>query len=153
VAFRFRLAKVLEWYDRLYQIEAERLRQSAARAQQAHQNLIRHRELRLESEQEMLQMDSLQGEDMAARERYRRRSLLQEAHLGQLGQDADKEVEAQRTVALAARRKVLLVEKLRDRKREEFNYLAARELEEIAADSWLAGYARSLVENESIQDG
>jgi hypothetical protein len=153
VAFRFRLAKVLEWYDRQYQVEADRLRQCAARARQAHQNVVRHRELRLQSERETLQMDSLQGEDMMARERYRRRSLLQEAQLTRLARDADKEVEAQRAVTLAARRKVLLVEKLRDRKREEFNYLAAQEIEQIAADSWLAGYARSLTEKESVRNG
>ncbi len=42
-----------------------------------------------------------------------------------------------------------LVEKLRERKRDEFNYLTSRDLENVAADSWLAGFARSLTEDKN----
>jgi hypothetical protein len=149
MTFRFRLAKVLEWYERQYRMETDRLRQSAERAADLHLQLVRHRELRLVRENEALRLESLRGNDLRARELYRTRSLLDEVRLVRICYDADRELEAQRSVALAARRKMLLVEKLRDRKRDEFNYQFSRDLEEVAADSWLAGFARNLSDNEN----
>ena len=149
MTFRFRLAKVLEWYERQYRMETDRLRQSAERAAGVHLQLVRHRESRLAHENEALRLESLHGNDLRARELYRTRSLLEEARLVRICHDADRELEAQRSVALAARRKVLLVEKLRDRKRDEFNYQFSRDLEQVAADSWLAGFARNLTDSEN----
>jgi hypothetical protein len=63
-------------------------------------------------------------------------------------QDADRELEARRSATMIAQRRVRLVEKLRDRKRDEFDYLASRDLEQVAADSWLAGFARNLTEDK-----
>ena len=149
--FRFRLARVLEWYDRQYQMEANRLRQCAERAAGAHQELVRHRESRVASENQLLQLESLHGNDFRARELYRKRSLLEESRLIRICRDADKDLEMQRSAALSGQRRVLLVEKLRDRKRDEFNYLASRDLEQAAADSWLAGFARSLNEDDNTR--
>jgi hypothetical protein len=148
MAFRFRLSKVLEWYDRQYQIEASRLRQYAERSANAHRQLALHRESRLAGENQLLRLESLSGNDLMARELYRKRSLLHESHLIRICQDADKDLETQRPATLAAQRRVRLVEKLRDRRRDEFNYLAGRDLEQVAADSWLAGFARNLTQNE-----
>jgi hypothetical protein len=147
--FQFRLSRVLEWYQRQYQLEADRLRVCAERAARAHLELVQHRESRVASENQLLRLESLHGNDLRARELYRRRSMVQESRLMRICDDADKGLEAQRSAALSARRRVMLVEKLRDRKRDEFNYLAGRELEQVAADSWLAGFARNLNENES----
>jgi hypothetical protein len=148
MTFRFRLAGVLEWYDRQYQRETSRLRQYAERAAIAHGELVGHRELRLASENQLLRLESLHGDDLRARELYRRQSLLQESRLIQVCHDADRDLETQRLATLAAQQRVRLVEKLRDRKRAEFNYIAGRNLEQVAADSWLAGFARNLTENE-----
>jgi DNA polymerase III delta prime subunit len=128
-------------------MEADRLRQYAERAASAHLELARHRETRLANENRALSLESLHGNDLLARELYRKWSLLQESRLIRICHEADRELETQRSDALSARRKVMLVEKLRDRKRDEFNYLANRDLEQIAADSWLAGFARNLTEN------
>ena len=151
MTFRFRLARVLEWYERQYRMEADRLRQSAERAAGVHLQLLRHRESRIARENEALRLESLHGNDLRARELFRTRSLLEEARLVRICHDADSELEAQRLVALAARRKVLLVEKLRDRKRDEFNYQFSRDLEQVAADSWLAGFARNLTDNQNSE--
>src|SRR5580658_1257265 len=97
MAFRFRLAKVLEWYDRRYQVEASRLRQCAERSASAHAELARHRELRLENENQLLRLESLGGNDLRARELYRKQSMLRESHLIRIGQDADRDLEAQRS--------------------------------------------------------
>jgi hypothetical protein len=150
MAFRFRLAKVLEWYDRRYQVEASRLRQCAERSASAHAELARHRELRLENENQLLRLESLGGNDLRARELYRKQSMLRESHLIRIGQDADRDLEAQRSATLIAQRRVRLVEKLRDRKRVEFIYLESRDLEQAAADSWLAGFARNLNATKDI---
>jgi hypothetical protein len=149
MAFRFRLARVLEWYDRQYQMEAGRLRQSAERSASAQVELARHRQSRLANETLLLGMESLDGNDLRARELYRKRSMLQEANLIRICHDADRDLQTQREATLAAQRKVRLVEKLRDRKRDEFNYLASRDMEDAAADSWLAGFARNLTGNKN----
>jgi hypothetical protein len=145
--FRFRLAKVLEWYERQYQIETSRLRHLAERATSAHLELAQHRESRIANENQILTLEALDGNDLRAKQSYREQSMLEESRLIRFCQDADKDVEIQRSATMSAQRKVRLVEKLRERKREEFNYLAGRDLEEIAADSWLAGFARNLSEN------
>jgi len=149
MAFRFRLSRVLEWYDRQYQFEAGRLRQCAERSASAHDELARHRQSRIANETQLLRLESLHGNDLMARELYRKRSLLQESHLIRICHDADRDLEKQKEATLAAQRRVRLVEKLRERKRDEFNYLASRDLENVAADSWLAGFARNLTENKN----
>lgn len=147
MTFRFRLARVLEWYDRQYRIEASGLRQRAESAARAHGELDRHRQSRLENENQLLGLESLDGNDLRARELYRQRAILKESQLIRICHDTDKDLETQRAATLAAQRRVRLVEKLRDRKRDEFNYLAGRDLEQAAADSWLAGFARDLAAN------
>lgn len=146
--FRFRLRRVLEWYDGLYRTEAGRLSQFAQRAANARLELARHRDLRLANENQLLRLESLHGNDLRARELYRKRSILQESQLIQKCRDADRDLETQRAATLAAQRRVRLVEKLRDRQRDEFNYLASRDLEQVAADSWMTGFARSLTERD-----
>jgi hypothetical protein len=149
MTFRFRLTRVLEWYERQYQVEANRLRQCAERAAGAHLELIRHRESRVANENRVLRLEALSGNDLRARELYRKRSLFEESRLIGICRDRDRDVETQMGAALSARRRVSLVEKLRDRKRDEFNYAASRELEQVAADSWLAGFARNLTEKDN----
>ncbi len=145
--FRFRLSKVLEWYERQYEIEAARLQQSIDRVASALRELELHRERREESERQMLRMESLRGDDLRAQELHRARARMEEVRLLQACQTAEKQVETQRVMTLSAQRRLRLVEKLRERKRSEFDYLAARELEEIGADSYLAGFARTLASN------
>jgi hypothetical protein len=148
MTFRFRLSRVLEWYERQYQMETNRLRQCAERAANVRLELVWHRELRLANENQVLGLESLHGNDLRSRELYRKRSLLQESHLIRSCRDADRDLETQRLTTLAAQRRVRLVEKLRDRRRDEFNYLAGRDLEQVAADSWLAGFARDLTRRD-----
>ena len=150
MVFHFRLARVLEWYDRQYHVEASRLRQCAERSASVHFQLSHHRELRLANENQLLSLASLDGNDLIARELYRKRSMLQESHLIRICGDADRDLEAQRSATLIAQRRVRLVEKLRERKQVEFDYLASRDLEQVAADSWLAGFARNLHENKDV---
>lgn len=146
MAFRFRLARVLEWYDRLYQIEATRLQKCADQAASAHMALARHQESRLATRQQTLKLESLQGNDLRALEVHRQFAIRHEAQLLRHCQSAEKILGTQRSVTLSAQRRVRLVEKLRDRKHADFEYLASRELEETAADSWLAGFARNLIQ-------
>jgi flagellar export protein FliJ len=148
MAFRFRLSKVLDWYDRQYQLEASRLQQRVELAAAAQQKLANHRETRLEIERQMLQLELPGGSDFRAREFYRRGAMLQESHLITTCHSAEKDLETQRLATVSAQRKLRLVEKLRERRRGDFEYVAARELEEISADSWLAGFARNLREPE-----
>jgi hypothetical protein len=151
MAFRFRLARVLEWYERQYKLEASLLQQSAGRALDSHQALARQRESRLEGENQVLRLDGLQGNDLAAQESWRAQALAREARLLQVCRIAEKELDEQRSATLAAQRRVRLVEKMRDRKRSEFDYQFNKEIEEAAADSHLAGFSRGLWINQEVQ--
>jgi hypothetical protein len=153
MAFRFRLSRVLDWYERQYRMEAGRLRLCEERSVTAQAELSLHRQSRLAAENQLLRMGSFQADDLRARELHRKRSMLRESQLVGICQNADRDLEMQRSVTVAAQRRVRLVEKLRDRKRDEFDYHAAQDLEQAAADSWLAGYARSLNSNDGISPG
>jgi len=150
MAFRFRLSKVLEWYDRQYQLEASRLRQCAEGVATAQLELSRHRESRMATEGQIFLLESLHGNDLRAREFHRQQAMAQESRLMQICHRAQKELETQRATTLSAQCRVRLVEKLRDRKCAEHDYLASRELEEIAASSWLAGFTRNLIQDEAF---
>lgn len=141
--FHFRLARVLEWYRKQCQIEEERLRLCTERATQARTALERHQKSVLARQMEVLQSPQPQVRELAALVPFRNRAKQHEVQLRQKYQRCEQEADQQRAVALAAQRRLRLVEKLRDRRLSEHQYEADRELEELASEAHLAGLARA----------
>jgi hypothetical protein len=142
--FRFRLARVLEWYRKQSQIEEERLRLCTEQAIQAIAAVERHQRDVLARQMELIQSPEPQTHELAALEPFRRRAKQHEAQLIRKCHSSTQEADLQRGVAQAAQRRLRLVEKLRDRRLSEHSYEADRELEELATETHLAGFARNL---------
>lgn len=134
--FRFRLAKALEWYGEKCRLEEDRLREKVAALNRSQAELARASEARLIVERELLQTAVLPAAELLALSRYRRRALQDERRLAGERLRCERERDAQLVVVQAARRRVRLIEKIRERKLTEYTVEADRELEELAADAF-----------------
>jgi hypothetical protein len=87
-------------------------------------------------EAEMIHNPSLSPSDLAALASFQDHSRKQEAHLEMEAAKTKSALEDQRKVVQAARRRVRLLEKLRERRLSEYSYGLDRELEQMAADAF-----------------
>jgi hypothetical protein len=134
--FRFRLAKALEWYGEQCRFEEDRLREKMAALNRSAEELARASEARLTVESELLHTAVLPAAELLALSRYRRRALQDEQRLARERIRCERERDAQLVAVQAARRRVRLIEKIRERKLMEYTIEADRELEELAADAF-----------------
>jgi flagellar export protein FliJ len=142
--FRFRLAKVLDWYQEQSRIESERLRISIERVAQARVEIERHGKEVLARQMELIASPAPQVHELAALEPFRRKAKQHELQLRRKLQKDEQEVERQRGVYQAAERRLRLIEKLRERRLSEHEYQESKELEELASEAYLARFARDL---------
>lgn len=137
-AFRFRGERVLDWYGKHVQLEEQRLTECIAARNAVQQALENLRAERQRVARELISRTALQAGDVAALEPYRIRAKEREVELIQKSAGCEAAIGTQRQKVQAARRRVRLLEKLRDRRHAEYVYLADRELEEIASESYLS---------------
>jgi flagellar export protein FliJ len=141
-AFRFRLQRVLE------------LRESEVKAEEAALERLRKERLRMEAERDAL-LASLERETVAVRgKQYVHPSelVLADAYREIVKRESqlwaeklaaqDREIEKQRARVVAFRGGVKLLEKLRDRRREEWQQGEDRELEELAGEFGVGKWVR-----------
>jgi len=140
--FRFSLESVRRWrQSRLEQEQA--LLQGLLAERAAIQERIRQRELeRREAEQAVLGASFIQAGELAALEAHRRWLAQERARLEQAAADCENRIAAQREKVQEAQRKVRLIEKLKERRLAEWEAEAARELEALAAETYLAQWGR-----------
>ena len=84
----------------------------------------------------------LLGDSLAALNNYHRHVLAEERALAQRRVECAARVAEAQNELLEARRRTRLLEKLREKRVEEWKTAGARELEEVAADSYLAQWNR-----------
>ena len=145
--FQFRLARVLDWYQERCRLEENRLRVLAELAARAEAEIEFHRKEVLAHQMELLRSQNLHAFELAALGSFCRRAKKREAQLFEDCKNSKGSLENQRKVVVAAQQRLQLIEKLRARRLEEHRYQEARELEELASESYLAAFARDL--NES----
>src|ERR1700743_1875830 len=114
--FRFRLAKALEWYGESCRLEEDRLREKIAALNLCRAALARAAEARLVVERDLLQTIVLPAAELLALARYRRRAVQEEQRLAQECVRCEREKDLQLAVVQEARRRVRLIEKIRERK-------------------------------------
>jgi flagellar export protein FliJ len=139
--FRFRLAKVLEWYTRQYELEERRLTACLTALADAKAAIASMLAERLSVEGEMLARKSIPANDLAALGLYRLGAKKRELELHGVRERCQADVEAQRLKLRDAERRLRLVEKLRERRVAEYTYAETRELEELASDAYFAKWA------------
>lgn len=140
--FVFRLESVLRWRRSRFELEQNRLRELAAERDRIRLRLRRLEEQRRRLEGELLASGTLSGAELAALEAWRLRQRVERARCEQALAEAERRVEAQREQALEARRRLRLLERLKERRYAEWQTEADREAEALAAECHLARRGR-----------
>ena len=141
-AFHFSLQRVLEWRALQQRTEEEKL---SSLQQTLSALLMRDKELQtslLKSELDLRARPSIPAFEIGALTGFRRRIELERKNLRTATFKVECEIDAQRKKLLQARRDYRILEKLRARKYAEWSYLNDREIENIAADAFLAQWTR-----------
>lgn len=140
--FVFRLERVLDWRQSELSLEEARTREAAARlaALKAHRDSLAAAALEVARAPETNR--SVSGADLAAVEACRRR-LLKEVEVAEAKiLESGKQLAAQREKLVEARRRLRLLENLKQRRYVEWQAGLELELAELAAESSLARWQR-----------
>jgi flagellar export protein FliJ len=141
-AFRFPLQKALELRARQLEIEEAKFeRAAAALAAVDHESQILLSECAT-AESVVRGAAAVPGEDLAALGGFRRHAGAEEKRIAQRRAQNEKALEMQRSLMLEARRQLRLLERLKERRHAEWSAEAAKELEEMASESYLARWRR-----------
>ncbi|MBZ5725114.1 MAG: hypothetical protein LAP87_08970 [Acidobacteriia bacterium] len=140
--FRFPLQKVLDW--RLTQLEVEeiRYRQQLAALAALDRTRAELEAAGIRAEVEVRKSASLAGFDLAALGSFRRRVQVEEGKLATRRAECEKRVAAQQSAMLEARRRCRLLERLKERRLTDWQSAADKEVEALAAESFLAQWNR-----------
>ena len=141
-SFRFRLEKVLAW--RRTQLEMEEAR--FQRCTHAIADLDRRR-AQLEAdgiraEVQVRGWEPLVGSDLEGLAAFRRYVSREEKQIALRREEAGRHLDAQRQALLEAQRRCRLLERFRARRLAEWQAAADREMDQLAAESHLAAFAR-----------
>lgn len=140
--FEFSLEKVLRWRSLEFTLEQARLKQlgqEQIRLQMQAASLISERAKLVES---VAALPDPRGKDLGAMVAYgaglKRRAL----RLAELRSRCERDLARQKKKYNEAKRRLLLLEELRERKLAEWRHQQALELETLAAESYLSAWNR-----------
>ncbi len=150
--FRFRLDKVLAWYREQCQMEENRVAACVAAVSAVKTVIVKLQTERLRVEREIVSQRAIAASDLAAWGVYRLRVRTQELDLQQDLERQEKALREQRARLLAARRRVQLLEKLRERRLAEHTYQVERELERLGSELYLSSWIRQQAERRVTED-
>ena len=142
--FRFRLARVLDWRNEQCKSEQNRLSALYAVMAQKKTQLDQLLETQLATERRLLAAPSIAAGELQALGESRRSARARELRLRDEIRRCETDIRQQVELVKAAQLKVHLLEKLQSRRLAEHTYAVNRELEELAADTFLAKFAREL---------
>jgi len=145
--FRFPLQRVLEWRSLQQRVEDEKL----AGLQQQHASLLQVREqlsaARNRSESNLFSSGVAGGSELQSWALYQGRLAKQQELLKARLAQCEKLIVEQRQRLLKARTDYRVLENLKERRWRQWVYLNERELEDTAAESYLAKWGREDAEN------
>ncbi|MBZ5575414.1 MAG: hypothetical protein LAP40_02510 [Acidobacteriia bacterium] len=136
--FRFRLQRVLQWQERVCRLEEDQLRQRASDVAQTDEKLARLAAQRVAIEQEVANQPALSPADLYALDEYRKRAAGERQALDREREARLAAVTAQREKVLAERRRLQVIEKLRERALHEHTRAMDRETEALSLESYLS---------------
>ena len=140
--FQFPLQRVFEWRSLQMRSAEEKL----ARLQEQQAGLV-HRENSLRAAEVkaamgLLKLPTMDGSDLQSLAAFQLRMRSQRAELHAARARCQAEIVQQRTRVLIARRDFRVLEKLKEKRLRSWIYLTDREIENTAADAYLARWAR-----------
>ena len=141
--FRFRLDRVLDWRRKQCEVEENRLAACLAAVQETERKIEALRAERASIDRELLNRPAIPAADFLNLGRYRLRAGKEEADLGEERRQRMQAAADQRLRVQQAQQRVRLLEKMRDRRLAEYDIDVARELEEAAAEAYLARWSQA----------
>ncbi|HVN04280.1 MAG TPA: hypothetical protein VMT86_07665 [Bryobacteraceae bacterium] len=141
-AFAFSLGHVLDWRRTQLEMEENNLRRLVAMREELVLALVRLEMVQSRAEQSVREAASVPAGDLWALAGYRRRLIGERAALEQRRKVCEQQIAAQRQKVLEAQRQCRLLEKIEERRRAEWRQAAGRELETLAAESFLTRWNR-----------
>jgi len=141
-AFRFRLEQVLAWRRTQFELAEIEFRREAAALAELDRASAELEAGAIRAEVEVREWRPMAGRDLSALGGFRLHVERRvKALAAQRAEQARKLAEREQAMR-EARRRLRLLERLRERRLEEWQSASARELEQIAAESYLARFAR-----------
>lgn len=137
-AFRFRLDKVLAWRRSQLEVEEARYRQCLAAIAALDRARAELEASGIQAETQVRKWHPVAGSDLSALDSFRRGIRTRESNIAERRAESVKMAEKQLKTVLEAQRRCRLLDRLRERRREEWTKANDRELEEVATESFLA---------------
>jgi len=141
--FQFRLERVLEWRRKKCRMEENSLAACLGHLNAADQGLVQLRSERNAIDREILARSPIPAPDFAHLGLYRLRAAKEEQQLIEERTNRARAAAQQRMRVLRAQQRVKLLEKLRERRLEEYMLLAGRELEQAAGEAYLSRWVQA----------
>ena len=141
--FHFPLQKVLEWRRTQLDVEEGKFRQRGEAVAAVDRARAELEAEAVHTECEVRRWDSVGGADLRALGEYRAHVRVEEARLAAERAERARALAAQQAAMLEARRRFRLLERLKDRRLAEWRTACDRELDEIAAESYLAQWGNA----------
>ena len=140
--FRFPLERVLEWRRIELDLEQARFEQQMMEVTELDSERANIEAAGIRSEIEVRAWRPLTGNDLTALAAFRRHVIGKEKQIEARCEEARRKLEIRKSAMIEARRRCELLERLKRRRLGEWQTAADRELEELAAESYLARFAR-----------
>jgi len=140
--FRFPLQKVLDWRRTQLELAEARFQRQIAALAAIDRAYAEMEASGIRAEVEVRRWDPLAGRDLAALGRFRLLVQSREKQMALQRAECQRELAVRKSAMLEARRRCRLLERLKERRRAEWQAASDREVEEVAAESFLAGWAR-----------
>ncbi|MEO8597987.1 MAG: hypothetical protein ABI759_31995 [Candidatus Solibacter sp.] len=148
-SFQFPLDKVLDLRRKQLELEEAHYKRQMASIAAIDRRRAEIEADGIRAEVEVREWRPISSGDLVALGAYRLKVKAGEADLARRRMDAQKKLADQQKLMLDARRRCRLLERLRERRLGEWTVARDKELDEIAAESFLATWAR----RDSAADG
>ena len=140
--FRFRLERVLAWRRTELELERARFEQQRLEMMKLDSERANIEAAGIRSEIEVRAWRPLTGSDLTALAAFRRHVIGKEKQIEARREEARRKLESRKSAMIEARRRCELLERLKRRRLREWQAAADGELEQLAAESFLARFAR-----------
>ncbi len=140
--FRFALETVLRWRQSRLEAEQARLGELVTELERIRLRIRQAEEDAQAAARDVLGAGAIPAAELAALEAYLRRLVQERARLSRAEADCQARIAAQRECVVEAQRQVRVIEKLRERRFEEWRTELDRETETLAAEAYLAQWGR-----------
>jgi len=141
-AFTFPLRRVLAWRETQLELEENKLRRLVAALEELALAEVRLDLTRGRAEQAVREASAVEAGDLWALAAYRQRLIAERQSLAERRRSGELQLAAQREKVIEAQRQCRLLEKLAERRLAEWRREADREIESLAAESYLASWSR-----------